>query len=200
MMPNPTRKRDTNLLSSKGFTLIELLIAMAIASIVLTAIVSVYTALTRSYTTESVRASAQQDLRSAMALMVQDIRLAGLDPLGTAGGVFTTTNAAAIGFFADRDYNGTVTLNNNEWIQYYLNVATGQLMQQLDGGPLALGPPDAVLMNNVTALNFTYNPPPTAATPIASPTTVTISMTITAPAGRAGTVTRTLTELVRIRN
>ncbi len=52
---------------------------------------------------------------------------------------------------------------------------------------------NAVLMANVNALNFTYDDP-------AAPSTVIINMTIQAPAGRNGTVTRTLTERVRIRN
>ncbi len=188
MMPHHTRQRvKPNRLSNTGFTLIELLIAIAISSIIMTAVVSVYTALTRSYTTETVRASAQQDLRSAITLMAQDIRLAGLDPLNAIGNSFPVTTANAFGFIADLDYDGAVTVGNNEQIDYFLRGT--QLIQMLDNNPAT----DAVLMDNVTALNFTYDDP-------ADPTTIVINMTIVAPAGRAGTVTRTLTERVRLRN
>lgn len=188
MMSHHTRQRGiTNRFSNTGFTLIELLIAIAISSIVMTGVVSVYTALTRSYTTETVRASAQQDLRSAITLMAQDIRLAGLNPLGTIGNCFPVTTANAIGFIADLDYNGAVTLGNNEQIDYFLNGT--QLTQRLDNNPAT----DAVLMDNVTALNFTYDNP-------ADPATIVINMTVVAPAGRDGTVTRELTERVRLRN
>ena len=189
MMPNSNRQRDTtNRLSNTGFTLIELLIAIAISSIVMTGVISVYTALTRSYTTETVRASTQQDLRSAITLMAQDIRLAGLNPLGTIGNCFPTTTANAIGFIADLDYNGIVTVGNNEQIDYFLNGT--DLIQMLDNG---VGTANAVLMDNVTALNFTYDNP-------VSPSTIVINMTVVAPAGRGGTVTRELTERVRLRN
>ncbi len=187
MMPNPNGQRETHLLSNTGFTLIELLITMAISAILMTAAVSVYTALTRSYATETARASAQQDLRSAITLMAQDIRLAGLDPLNTAGGGFTVMNVNAIGFSADLDYDGTVTVGNNEQIDYFLNGT--DLIQRQDNNPAT----DAVLMGNVNALIFAYDDP-------ADPSTVIINMTITAPAGRNGIVTRTLTERVRVRN
>lgn len=187
-MPNCNRQRDTtNRLSNTGFTLIELLIAIAISAIMMTGVVSVYTSLTRSYTTETVRASTQQDLRSAITLMAQDIRLAGLNPLGTIGNCFPTTTANAIGFIADLDYNGIVTVGNNEQIDYFLNGT--QLTQRLDNNAGT----DAVLMENVTALNFTYDNP-------VSPSTIVINMTVVAPAGRDGTVTRELTERVRLRN
>ncbi len=188
MIPSPFRQRGTPMiLSTSGFTLIELLITMAIASIVLAGTASVYTALTRSYTTETVRADTQQNIRSAMALMVQDIRLGFLDPLGTAGGSISEPSPNAIKIIADLDYDGAFTPGINEVIDYFLN--GNQLVQRLDNDPNT----DAVLVANVTALNFTYDDP-------ADPTTVVINLTIVAPAGRDGTVTRTLTERVRIRN
>ncbi len=189
MIPNPKGQRDTtSILSNTGFTLIELLIAMAIASILLTAAVSVYTALTRSYTTESVRASAQQDLRSAMALMTQDIRIARLDPLGAAVGGITLTSSTDIQVVADLDYDGI--LDSGEQIRYFLNGTN--LMQRQDSDATT----DAVLMGNVNFLSFTVTFDADGITPLM----VNISMTIAAPAGRSGTVTRTLTERVRIRN
>jgi prepilin-type N-terminal cleavage/methylation domain-containing protein len=173
-------------LSNSGFTMIEILIAMAISTIVLTAVIEMYLGLTSSYTTESARAGAQQDLRDGMAIIVQDIRHAGLDPLGTAGGGFTINTASDITITADLDYDGGLTPNNNEQIRYFLN--GDQLIQRLDGDNTT----DEVLIDNVSALNFSLDG--------ATTTTVIITMTVQAPAGRRGNITRTLTERVRVRN
>lgn len=187
------KKIQTVNLSDSGFTLIELLVTTAMASVVLAAIASMYTGLTRSYATETARTTAQQDIRSGIAVMLQDIRLGGLDPLGTAtvNGGITLNSATSIDVTSDRDYNGAVTPNNMEQIRYFL--AGNQLVQRLDNN----GATDAVLVNNVTALNFAVTFDPDDAT---NPLIVVINMTVTVTAGREGTVTRTLTEQVRLRN
>jgi type IV pilus assembly protein PilW len=191
MMPDQNRPRiQTNCLSSKGFTLIELLITMAIVSIVLAAVISMYAGLSKSYTTETARATAQQDIRSAIALMVQDIRLAGLDPLGTAGGGVTLNSPTDIEVIADMDYDGAVTVGNMEQTRYFL--LGNQVIQRLDSDATT----DLVLVDNVTALNFTLSLDDDGVTPLM----VAINLTVAAPAGRTGTVTRTLTEQVKIRN
>lgn len=191
MMPDQNRPRiQTNILCNDGFTLIELLITMAIVSIVLAAVISMYAGLSKSYTTETARATAQQDIRSAIALMVQDIRLAGLDPLGTAGGGVTLNSPTDIEVIADMDYDGAVTVGNMEQTRYFL--LGNQVIQRLDSDATT----DLVLVDNVTALNFTLSLDDDGVTPLM----VAINLTVDAPAGRTGTVTRTLTEQVKIRN
>jgi type IV pilus assembly protein PilW len=180
-------KSDTKVFSPSGFTLIELLVAMAISAMVLTGIVSVYTNLSWSYATENSRITAQQDIRSAITMMAQDIRIAGLDPWGTAGGGFTVTDTDDIEFIADRDYDGAVTSDNMERLRYFLDGT--DLVQRMDNDPDT----DEVLLDNVSALSFAYDDTTT-------PTTVVIEMTVEEPAGRTGTVTRTLTKRVKIRN
>ncbi|GAB6909552.1 conserved hypothetical protein [Desulfosarcina cetonica] len=182
--------------SDRGFTLVELLVGMAMGAIVLAAVIGIFSGLSRSYTTETARATAQQDIRAAMDLMVQDIRLAGLDPLGSAGGGFVETTGTAVDFIADLDYDGAVTAGNNERVKYYLSGT--QLLQKQDNDDTTA----EILLDNVTELSFTYldedddeltgNP--------SSPTIVVIAMTVREAAGRKGYVTRTLTERVRIRN
>ena len=191
MMPNQNRHRiQTNCLSNNGFTLIELLVTMAMVSIILVAVISMYTGLSRSYTTETARATAQQDIRSGTALMAQDIRLAGLDPLGSAGGGITLASPTDIEIIADRDYDGALTVGNMEQIRYFL--LGNQLFQRLDNDATT----DLVMVDNVAALNFALTLDAAGVTPLM----VVINMTVAAPAGRTGTVTRTLTEQVKIRN
>ena len=194
MMPTCKLKKIQPVsLSDGGFTLIELLVTVAVSSVALAAVISMYAGLTRSYATETARAAAQQDIRSGITLMLQDIRLAGLDPLGTAlvNNGITLTSATDLEVTADRDYNGALTPNNMEQIRYFL--AGNQLVQRLDNNMAT----DAVLVDNVRALNFAVTFDPDDAT---TPLMVVINMTVEAAAGRDGTVTRTLTEQVRLRN
>jgi len=60
-----------------GFTLVELLIALAVSSIVLLAVISLFVYQTRSYNQQSQLARNQAQLRGALQFMTRDIRLAG---------------------------------------------------------------------------------------------------------------------------
>ena len=63
-----------------GFTLVELMIALFVSGLVMAAVVSVYTAQTRSYSQQDDIADIQQNLRGALAILPMEIRLAGCDP------------------------------------------------------------------------------------------------------------------------
>ena len=77
----------------RGFTLIEVLMCIAILSIVFGTICQTFDTFNRAYTTENVVAGVQQKTRNGVEFMVHDIRLAGLDPLGTAGAGFLAAGA-----------------------------------------------------------------------------------------------------------
>ncbi|HEA67633.1 MAG TPA: prepilin-type N-terminal cleavage/methylation domain-containing protein [Desulfobacterales bacterium] len=117
---------------SAGFTLVELLVVIAMISVMLAALVGLFTTLSKSYTTEEVKAEAQQDLRAAGDLMIRDIRMAGLDP--TLSGNFGIIKAEdkEIRFTMDSDEDGAVTPSNFEDISY--NFIGNELKQSLDGG------------------------------------------------------------------
>jgi Tfp pilus assembly protein PilW len=83
--------RQPLLLCRKGFSLLELVVGLAMATIVLAAIIGVFTTLTRSYTTQNVAADVQQITRVGIDYMAQEIRMAGLNPEGGTG-----PNAASI--------------------------------------------------------------------------------------------------------
>ena len=68
----------------KGFSLLELVIGLAMATIVLAAIIGVFTTLTRSYTTQNVATDVQQTARVGIDYIAQEVRMAGLNPLATA--------------------------------------------------------------------------------------------------------------------
>ena len=185
---------------SAGFTLVEVLMCIAILSILFGTIYRTFDTFNRSYAKENVKAGVQQKSRIGINLMARDIRLAGLDPLGSAGAGFNPANTSttSVQFTADLNYDGDLDDPFEDMI-YALN---GNLLQQTTD--LGSGPVTATLLDNVTALTFSYLdqaenflPEPVAADQIR---TVLVSLTMQRPAGREGTVSRTYTTRVRCRN
>ncbi|MEJ2170186.1 MAG: prepilin-type N-terminal cleavage/methylation domain-containing protein [Desulfobacterales bacterium] len=183
-----------------GFTIIEVLMVLAIMSITMGTIYKSFAQLNRSYTTENVKAGIQQGARIAVEFMVQDIRMAGLDPLRTANAGFSAALAAQlpttnwIEFTTDANFDGDVDSTDEfENIKYEL---VGNELRQTNH----LG--TEVMLDNVTNLTFTYlNAEDLTTTNINEVRSVIVSLTMEKPAGRAGTISRTYTTTtVRCRN
>jgi prepilin-type N-terminal cleavage/methylation domain-containing protein len=188
------RQYQTN--RSAGFTLIEVLVVIALLSLVFGTVYRSFANVNRSYTNENVKAGVQQKARIGIDLMARDIRLAGLDPLGSANTGFdpATTNSSSIGYTADLNYDGDID-DPFEDMVYSLN---GHSLEQTSH----LG--TATLMDNVSALSFTYLDAEENVLPVPLGTdqirTVLISLTVQRPAGGADMVSRTYTTRVRCRN
>ena len=71
-------------MKNKGFTLVEILVALALASLVMTAVYSTYMIQHKAYVVQDQVAAIQQNLRAAMYMMELDFRMAGYDPEGKA--------------------------------------------------------------------------------------------------------------------
>lgn len=186
-------------LDKKGFSLIEIMVAIAIMSILSIAMMKTYTGFTRVYTTQEVAAGVQQDLRAALNIMTQDIRMAGFDPTDSDNFGVEVATATNIRITSDTDIDGVVDQSNFERITYNLNAGTNQLQQILYQGTASESTQPVV--DNVTNLTFTYLDEDNniTATP-ADIRTVIISMTIQELAGRGGLVTRSLSTRVQCRN
>jgi type IV pilus assembly protein PilW len=183
-------------LSHAGFSMIELLIVIGILAILFTFMYKGFERLNRYYTAENVKASTQQSARIGIEMMVQDIRLAGLNPLGTAGAGIVAASPTSFQFTADANFDGDLD-DPFENITYDLN---GTDLRQRNSN-LLLSPNFEVLLSNVTALAFTYLDDtgiPTAN--LADIRTIGITLTVNRPAGRDGTVSRAYTTQVRCRN
>ena len=179
--------------SSVGFTMVEMLMVLAIISIAFGTIYKSFEHLNRSTTTENVKAGIQQGVRIAVDFMVQDIRLAGLNPLGTPDIGFKEYLPEKIQFTMDANFDGDDD-DTFEDITYELDSANGTLVQTNHLGP-------EVLIDSVSNLNFTYLDIDDQTTMDRSEIrSVVISLTMSRPAGRDGEISRTYTTQVRCRN
>ncbi len=127
-----------------GVTLVELLIALAIGSIVITAIYGVYITQVRGQIAQEVAMEMQQGSRAALELMGMEIRTAGCDPSSSAGAGILIAESARIRFTTDIvDAAGNAPHDNaltgpNEDITYGLTNDTN-LDGIADGTPCHLG-------------------------------------------------------------
>jgi type IV pilus assembly protein PilW len=197
-----SKKNPLSIISgNEGFTLAELVLAMGIMLIVLAAIISLFTSLTRSYTTQTVAAGVQQVTRAGIDIMTRNIRMAGLNPLNInpIGIVVATSNS--IRFRYDTDGDGIIATNAigdaNEDMGYLLN-GNRQLIRQLNGKATS----NISLVDNVDALTFGYLDAndDTVTTDLDAIRTVVVSLTVAEPAGRDRVLSRTYATRVICRN
>lgn len=113
---------------SAGFTMMEMMIGLAILSIAFGTIYKSFEHLNRSTATENVKAGVQQAARIAVDFMVQDIRLAGLNPLGTPGIGIQAASSDSIQFTMDANFDGD-DADTFENISYAFNPGSGTLRQ-----------------------------------------------------------------------
>ena len=191
-------------LSHAGFSMIELLIVIAVLGVLFTFMYKGFERLNRYYTAENVKASTQQSVRIGVEMMVQDMRLAGLNPLGTAGAGVVAASPTLFQFTTDANFDGLVNAADPfENITYGLNLdgTCGTCLQQTNH----LG--TETLLDNVDTLALTYLDDTGTAIPAANLAarltdirTVGITLAVNRSAGRGGTVSRTYTTQVRCRN
>jgi type IV pilus assembly protein PilW len=87
--------------SDRGFTMIELLIAMAVGLVLLGAMYGVFTMHNKTFGTQERIAEMQQNARAAMDIMTREIRMAGYDPLDSAGAGLVSAASGSINFTLD---------------------------------------------------------------------------------------------------
>jgi prepilin-type N-terminal cleavage/methylation domain-containing protein len=192
----------TNLLSNKnGFTLMEFAVVIAIMSIVLGAIYSVFAATNRSTTKNEVIAEVMQNLRTSIDFMEQDIRMAGLDRFDSANAGIEAATATNLHFTADRNMDGALN-DNIERITYFYDAANKRLRQCLWEGTLNDW---QTVAENVTNFQFSYLDADDTllAFPIADLSeirAVVVTISIQQPVGRSEPVERTISKRILCRN
>ena len=218
-MFNKLRKSIIRALSLKnnlrGFTLVEMVLALAISTIVLAAVYSVFTIANKNFTTQNAAAHVQQNLRSAIRLMARDIRHAGLDPSDSDNFGITYASQSKIRFTMDSEISGPFngTVDEADWEEITYDFQGSQVMQTLYETVTTSTADTAALISNITNLNFAYfdadntdlidaglSPPRVPDDKLADIRTVEILVTHQEPAGRDKMVSRTLTRRVECRN
>lgn len=133
----PSYQKDLTASQQKGFTIVELLIVIAILAILGTAIYAFFNSISVKSTAQRTVSTTQQQARSALDMMVRDIRMLGLDPLSTGkAGMWPNNNGGSdsmsdiarsnplgvnhMAFSADLNYDGDVD-DPYERIAYYID-------------------------------------------------------------------------------
>lgn len=135
---------------SNGFTLLELMVAIAIVSIVVAGIVEAHHRQTRSKVEQDITAEVQQNVRAAMMIMADDIRMAGFDPNESSDAAFGITDITDQNGFSqielgyDEDEEGDA--DADETVSYFIyesgalgTVCLGRQVGTLPVTPLAHG-------------------------------------------------------------
>lgn len=143
---------------NKGFTLIELMVTLAISTLVITIVFWIYEQQQRVQVSQESVVDMQQNMRAAVYLLGQEIRMAGYDPTNDASATITAATATQISFSQDitddpgtaNDGDGDVN-DPNESITINFNLATNTLTRQ----STAAGVPQP-LIQNVEGIEFRY--------------------------------------------
>jgi prepilin-type N-terminal cleavage/methylation domain-containing protein len=148
--------------NKKGITLIELLIALVIAAITLAGVYRVFISQTQSYAKQDQVVEVQQSVRSAMDIILRDLRMTGFDddnPASVAAGITVLTPIAA---FADNSITLNYEYYDRPLNQYQRHTVaysvinselTRQLTKNKPGGITEVLPTEVLLQNvSVSAL------------------------------------------------
>jgi type IV pilus assembly protein PilW len=146
----------------KGVTLVELLVALVIAAITLAGVYRVFISQTKSYAVQDQVVEVQQSVRSAMEIMLRDLRMAGFDddnptsPYTVPTAITTVgSNTIAVNY---EYYNRTLNQYERHQVTYAVN-GSSQLTRTLNvtaAVPPVPNPTTEILLDNVGALTFTY--------------------------------------------
>jgi len=97
----------------RGFSLVEMMTALAIVSIVMVGIYTMYFTQTQSHATQQVVVDMQQGIRLAMYLIEKEIRMAGYDPTNSGIPGIISAQRASITFSVDITGGETDGIDND---------------------------------------------------------------------------------------
>jgi type IV pilus assembly protein PilW len=145
------KEQKTN---QRGITLIELLVALVICGFVVAGIYRLFVAQTRAYTVQDQVVEVQQGIRSAMEILLRDLRMAGFDSDSITSKI-SIANPILVG-----DHSVTVSYEYDDTHRHEItySLINGSLSRQLTIFP-DVGPSSTTtenILENVDTLNFTY--------------------------------------------
>jgi type IV pilus assembly protein PilW len=146
--------RTQSIFKQKGVTLIELLVALVICAIVIGGIYRLFVVQTRAYTVQDQVVEVQQSVRSAMEILLRDLRMTGFDDDSIASTVTITTPIvtpiAANSITMSYEYQNQINTVN-----YWVTAPPSPILfRQLTVNNVAQ--PAEILLENIDDLTFTY--------------------------------------------
>jgi len=143
----------------KGITLIELMVALVICGVVIGSIYRLFIVQTRAYTVQDQVVEVQQSVRSAMEILLRDLRMTGYDDDNINSTITITTPmltpVAANSITVSYEYfDATAAQYQRHTVRYSVD-GNLTLLRQIDRNP----PNDSrtePLLENVDDLTFTY--------------------------------------------
>jgi len=145
-------------LNRKGVTLIELLVALVICGMVAAGIYQVFIAQGKAYAVQDQVTEVQQSVRSAMEILLRDLRMAGYDSDSLLSTITITSpvanlsdNAITVNY---EYYDKTLAQYQKHTVGYWRDGGSSTLIRQLTVNDVAS--PQETLLDNVENLNFTY--------------------------------------------
>jgi len=145
-------------LNSRGVTLLELLVALVICGMVAGGIYQVFIAQGKAYTVQNQVTEVQQSVRSAMEILLRDLRMAGYDSDNLLSTITITSpvanlsdNAITVNY---EYYDNVLAQYQKHAVGYWRDGGSSRLIRQLTVNDVAT--PQETLLENVENLNFTY--------------------------------------------
>jgi len=143
------------LLNRKGVTLIELVVGLIISGIVVAGVYRVFVAQSKAYTVQDQVVEVQQNIRSAMEILLRDLKMAGYDDdsLNSKISIDNPISPADHSITTNYEYDNT----HRYEVEYRLD--NGTLKRQLTIHPDA-GLPSSItedILENVEKLDLTYD-------------------------------------------
>jgi type IV pilus assembly protein PilW len=156
---NRKKMEDQNRHNIKGMTLIELLIGMIICSMVIAGIYRVFIAQSKAYTVQDQVVEVQQSVRSAMEILLRDLRMTGFDFDNSNSPITITTpiasplsdNAITVSY---EYYDKSAAQYQKHTVAYWRDALSSKMFRQLTVNDVA-GPQES-LLENVEELKFIY--------------------------------------------
>jgi len=135
--------------NDKGLTLIELLIGLVICAMVVAGIYRLFVAQSRAYTVQDQVVEVQQNIRSAMEVMLRDLRMTAYDDDRTP--LVTVAQPAIVP--GDQAVTVRYELGNAPYeVRYWLEGGTTLNRQETRNGATTM----ETILENVEALNFMF--------------------------------------------
>ncbi|MDI6762082.1 MAG: PilW family protein [Thermodesulfobacteriota bacterium] len=138
-----------------GITIIELLVALVIFAIVIAGTYRLFVAQSRAYTVQDRVVETQQSIRSAMEVLLRDLRMTGFDSDSPDSkiDIITPLIAGTDQITVDYEFDNTTQYS----VRYWRDAGSQTLRRQLTTiKDTSVAGPEETLLENVEDLQFTY--------------------------------------------